>query len=447
MSIALPDAIQELIVQEVLDDRYRESLRHAQVFRALSTAREPWEGRLGEEKIITRNGLLPISTRPRPVGQDPVPQASPPQEQWRVRVDPYNDTKDTHLPTSYVMIQNDFLRDAMAVMIQAGTTINHLTRNKVYAAYSAGNTYATANSTGTSVSVASINGFTEVLGANGRIEPVSGARPLAITLGASTVRYVTAAVPDDAAYPEGPGTLTLSASATVTSADAVRASTRSLIARAGGATTALGIASGNKLTLALIRSKVALLRSRGVPTFPDGTYHMHLNSTSETQLFEDTEFANLMSGATLDDAVIRELMIGRVMGVTFIRNEETPNQYNTSAYDYVPFDTVVPSGANAGVVIHRPILLGNTGIVEMAVPKDAYKQEGRGLPKIGNFIVGNSGPYIDMDGIRVMIGEPKNRLQDTVSQTWAIECGHGIPTDAMVYGDDFYKRAVVFEHA
>lgn len=446
MAIALPTAIQELIQQEVLDRDYRESLRHAQVFRQLSTSRETWEGRIGEEKVITRTGLLPINTRPRAVGVDPTPQASPPQEQWKVRVDPYNDTKDTHLPTSYTMIQSDFLRDAKALMIQAGTTLNHITRNKVYGAYASGNTYATAVSTGTSVTVQSINGFDQVLGTNGRIEPVSPARPLKVTIG-GVIRYVVAALPTDNAFPEGAGVITLTTAITVAIGDAVLADNRARIARAGGAATILGIASGNKLTLALIRAEVAKLRTRGVPTFPDGTYHMHLNSTSETQLFEDTEFVSLMQGATLADSMIRELMIGRVMGVTFIRNEETPSADNTSALDFVPFDVEVPSGANAGVVIHRPILLGATGIVEMKVPTNAFEQEGKGLPKLGNFLVQNDGAFIDMDGIRVLIGPPKNRLQDIVSQTWAIECGYGIPTDAMVFGPALYKRATVFEHA
>jgi hypothetical protein len=147
-------------------------------------------------------------------------------------------------------------------------------------------------------------------------------------------------------------------------------------------------------------------------------------------------FAAMMAG--MDDA------IGRVMGVTFFRNEETPNQYNTDETDdYVPFDVVVPSGANAGVEIHRPILLGNTGIVEMAVDKDAFKREGAGLPEIGNFLVKNGGAYIDMDGIRVMVRSPQNRLQDIVSQTWAIEAGWGIPTDALVFGGDELAAGVV----
>jgi hypothetical protein len=445
MALALPTAIANLIETGTLDREFSDALRPAQVFRQLSATREPWAGRLGEEKIFSRRGLLRINTRPRKPGVDPTPQPDVSVEQWKVTMEPYNDTKDTHLPSSFVMAQNDFLVDARAVMIQAGTTINHVARNKAYKAYTQGNTYADVASAGTALHLKSINGFTEVL-SNGRPVPVSPANPLAITV-AGVTHSVVAATPDSLLYPEGPGVLTLAAAAAAAVGDPVLAFNRSRVVRAGGALTSNGLAPANKITLALIRGAVNRLRKTFVPTFADGTYHFHANSDTETQLFDDPEFQNLMRGAQLDDPVIRELMIARVMGVTFIRNLETPNEFNTSVEDFVPFDTAVALGANAGMSIHRPILLGQTSIMECLVEKAAYKTEGKGLPQLGNFLVENDGAYIDMEGIRVMIAPPKNRLQDTVSQTWAFEGDWGIPTDSMTMTPDMYKRAVVFEHA
>lgn len=447
MAIALATAIQELIQQDLLRREYETALRPAQLFRALSTRRERWDARLGQEEIFTRTGLLPINARARTAGVDPTPQSKPSIEQWRVIARPYNDTLDTHLPSSYVMIQNDFLRDAKALAVQAGQTVNHVLRNKVYAAYSGGNAYVTADvaTSSTTIHVNALQGLDTVL-KNGRPVSVSGSLPLSVTV-AGTANTIVGVMPDDDAYPEGPGNVTLGTAITATAGDAVLAANRSRVQRIGGAATVRGLTPSDKLTLAAIRAGVAQLRGNFVPTFADGTYHMHLNSQSELELFADTEFQNLVRGQ-VNDPIIREALIARAMGVTFIRNEETPGSANTSANDYVPFDVVVPSGTYQNMPIHRPILLGDTAIMEKFLPQDAYLTNAGVQGKLGSFDVLNDGGVATLtDGIRYIVRSPQNRLQDTVAQTWAFEGDWAIPTDSLSGTADLYKRAVVFEHA
>lgn len=453
MAIALSSAIQNLIQTDLLRREMNEALMPVQLFRGLATRRERWEARLGQEEIITRNGLMPVSAKAKAAGVDPTPQSKRPQEQWRVVASPYNDTIDTHMPSSYTMIQNEFLRDAKGLIIQAGQTINHVVRNKVYTAYTGGNTRATAAGAAvTALPVAHLAGFREHMVAGRMTNVGGGAAALNVTV-AGVANTVIAATPDDPDFPDGPGTLTLGAAATWADNDPVLAENRSRVIRAGGASTILGIAASHKLTFALVRQGVARLRSMNVPTFADGTYHMHLNPTSEGQLFEDTEFQSIVQGASMSDPWLKMFAAGVAMGVTFIRNNETPGVLNTSVDDYVPFDTVVPEGANQDVEIHRPILLGDTAIMEKYLPVDAFIAPLVGTPgaTVGSvpigLVDGASGALGVMDGIRYIIRGPQNRLQDTVAQTWAFEGDWGIPTDSMTGTPDMYKRAIVFEHA
>lgn len=447
MSIALPTAVMELIQQDLLRTDMYEALRPAQLFRALAATRETWEIGVGETQIFTRRGLLPIKTKKRTPGVDPTPQATPSVEQWSVTCNPYNDTMDTNLGNSFVEIQNNVLIDARALAVQAGQSINHLTRNRLYNAYLGGNTRITTTATSTTLRVAHLAGFHEVLNANGRPVPVSAANPLNITIG-STARQVIAVAPTDPNEPNGPGTITLSAAHNATAGDAVLANNRSIIQRVGGASTSEGIAAGNKLTLASIRSGVAVLRSLNVPTF-DGHYRMHLDPTSEDQLMADVEFRQYFQGVP-DSMEYREFAIGRAMGVEFYRDNEVPGRYNVSADDYVACDAVVQAGANVGVEIHRPILYGKGCIMEKYVDLSKLLEAGMsGAAKIGDFTMapGNTSAEMDLDGIKYILRAPQDRLQETLAQTWSYKGDFGVPSDSVSGTPAMFKRAMVFEHA
>lgn len=447
MSIALPNAVVELIQQDLLRTDMFEALRPAQLFRALAATRETWEANSGDHQIFTRRGLLPIKTKKRTPGVDPSPQATPSVEQWAVTCNPYNDTIDTNLGNSFVEIQNNVLIDAKALAVQAGQSINHIARNCLFNAYLGGNTRITATATSATQSVAYLAGFNEVLNANGRAVPVSPANPLTVTIGGTT-RYVVGVTPADATEPNGPGTITLSASIAATAGDAVLAGNRSIIQRVGGGSTSEAIATGNKLTLSAIRSCVAVMRSLNVPTF-DGFYRMHLDPTSEDQLMADTEFRQYFQGVP-DSMEYREFAIGRAMGVDFYRDNEVPGQYNTSADDFVACDTVVQAGGNAGVTIHRPIIYGKGCIMEKYVDLSKLLEAGfSGAAKVGDFTMapGNTSAEMDMDGIKYILRAPQDRLQETMAQTWSYKGDFGVPSDSVTGTPAMFKRAMVIEHA
>ena len=448
MSIALPTAVQELIQQNLLRHDLFEALRPAQLFRALASTRESWDAAEGETAIFTRRGLLPIKTRPATPGVDPTPQATPSVEQWGVTVTPYNNTIDTNLANSFVEIQNNVLIDARALAVQAGQSINHLVRNKLYNSYMGGNTRVVTTVNSVSIPVAYLAGFGTVLNAHGRPQPASVATPQPITIN-GVAASVVGVTPNDPTQPLGAGTLTLLVAMAVTAGQAVLANNRAIIQRVGGATTSEGVAIGNTLTLATVRSGVALLRSLNVPGFDGGNYRMQLDPTSESELMSDTEFRQYFQGKP-DTMEYKEFAVGHAMGVDFYRDNECPSALNTSADDFIAGDTAVQGGANQGVVIHRPILYGKGSIMEKAVDLTKLLEAGfNGAAKVGDFTMapGNTSAEMDMDGIKYIIRGPQDRLQETMAQTWSFKGDWGVPTDSVTGTPALYKRAVVFEHA
>ncbi len=448
MTIALPGALQEIIQQNLLTRAIADALFPAQKFRMLIPERKKWPARIGEVKIDTRRGLLAVSTRARTPGVDPTPQASAAKEQWLVQARPYNDTIDTNLPTSHVSIVNLFLEDTIPLVMQAGQTLDHLVRNKLYNAYTQGNTYVTANSSSsTTLRVAYLNGFREKA-VNGRPSAVGVSNALAITVNA-VANTVVGVTPDSALDPDGPGALTLGTAITATAAQAVLSVNRSRLIRSGGATTSLGVASSNLMTLAMLRNGVKYLRQRNVPTMDDGTYHLHMDPDTEAQLFADTEFANLTT-MQVNDPMIRDFAIGRIMGVTLLRNNETPNLLTTNANDMIWADVTTPSGSNAGVNIARPVLVGGGTMVEEALNVGAYLDDANVDP-IGRSSemvpIGNGGYGAVFDGIEYLVRPPLDRLGETVSQTWKFAGDWACPSDSLTYTPELFKRAVVFEHA
>lgn len=451
MAIQFPPAVQELIADQSLVRDIQTALRPKQLFRALAAVREQFEGSIGESKTYTRDGLLPINTTPNVPGTDPTPQANNSVEQWTVAPQQWTGTKDTILPNSYVSIQNLVLSDARKLAIQAGTTIAHLVRNKVYNAYMGGNTKIKTTNGVASVTIAvdSTNGFSQVM-VNGVPTPVSSTNPLAITIN-GVAANVTGVALTGGQPAGGAGTLTVAVALAVTAGQAVLATNRSLIKRVGGGTTSNGLALANKLTFSAIRAGVVALRKKHVPTYDDGTYHMHLGSDSEAQLMEDPSFEKLLTGVS-DSAEWREFAIGRAAGVTFYRNEEVPLADNTNALtDYVAGDMVVGGAGDAvGAPIFRPILMGQTSVREVYIPTNAYLTESGMAPlgTLGEFSYSddNGDAEVWLDGIRFMARPPMDRLKQKMDQTWAFEGDWGIPTDSVSIGNDMYKRAIVFEH-
>lgn len=456
----IPAAIGNLIQENTLERVFHDALYPRLLFRSEAMP-EMWSANIGERKLFTRAGLINVDTSPLVQSQDPSP-ASFGYEQWTAEARQFGNTIDTHMPTSYVSLAPIFMRNTVQLGLNAGETLNQLARNSLYRAYLGGNTNlaATAASGSTTLEVASLNGFTEVVnGEQARPLPVSPANPLSATLSSSgnteTVSIV-GAVPNDPAEPFGRGVLTLAAATTNahTLADprpVLLADNRSRITRVGGGTSVDAITASNVLTLQDIINAVARLRAARVPTCADGTYHVHLSPEAEAQIFQDNQFQRLHQSLP-EQMAYRDLAIARLVGCTFYRNTEVPNRINSGTLAASGEDAQTSSDVGgdivnaAGLGVARTIVIGGGAIYENYLDESKFITEAGTTGKIGNFNVVNNGVQVMTERIRFILRAPLDRLQQVVAQSWSWSGDFPVPSDTLTFDGARFKRAVVIEH-
>ena len=335
--------------------------------------------------------------------------------------------------------------------------MNRLARDPLFRAYSGGQTACTAVAAigAFTMHVASMNGFNDRL-LNGVVTAVSAAAPITISFPgiAEPDRLVVAAVPDAAAAPFGPGTLTISAALTVGCAarQPILASTAPEIYRVGGGTSVDAIGAADVLTLQDIINAVAILNDNNIPTHGDGNFHHHLGPKAVAQVFSDNAWQRLHESLP-DSLAYRKLVIGQQAECLHFRNSESPDFRNTG--------TLISSGAgasevvssigaevtnNAGVHIGRTIITGESSLMECYIPEADYMTEAGATGKVGNFSVMNNGVFVDTARVRFTMRAPLDRLQQVVSNAWSWSGGFAVPSDQSTTGDRF-ARAIVIEHA
>ncbi|MFK4277956.1 hypothetical protein ACI2LD_17805, partial [Enterococcus casseliflavus] len=327
----LPAAIRAAMQNGLLDRVFQEALRPEFIFPAIADP-EPWQGGLGDTKIMTRKGLIAPDTTPI-TGSDPS-TGSYGIEQWTVTMDQYGKSVDTNTLQSRMTLASKYMADVQTLGIHAGQSLNRLARNKLYAGYAGGRTWCTtAGSSDTSMVVSSVDGFTKVL-ANGVPVDVSASTPLTVSIAgvANTVTGVNV----------GTKTLTLGTARVDVVGDSVVAANAPLSIRPGTQATAFNLASGNLATFAMFRAAVTRLRKMSVPTV-NGNYVAHIDADTESQLFADSEFKQLYQGRG-DSDVYRTLSLGTFGGLDWVRNLEAP---------------VLATGTDGlTTTVHRPIVVG-----------------------------------------------------------------------------------------
>jgi hypothetical protein len=449
----IPTDIANMIQDRTLERMFHDPLFQRLLFRSEAMA-ELWQSNIGERMLFTRAGLLPVSVTPLTPGSDPTP-TSYAIEQWEAEARQFGGTLPTHMPTNYVTLAPIFLRNTVALGMQAGDTLNRLVRNRLYRAYLGGSTNLAAAALigATQLDVASINGFTESL-LNGRPTPVSPAAPIAAVVNAEVVSVI-GATPLNPLDPFGRGTLFLAAG--LAAAPAIRspllATNRSRITRVGGGTSVDALVAGNILTMQDIINGVTQLRAAKIPSCQDGTYHVHMSPEAEAQIYADPVFQRLNQSLP-ESATYRDLAIGRLLGCTFYRNTETPNDQNSGALVSTGASNSVVSGEvggdiinNAGVAVRRTIIVGGGAIYEKYLDESKFITEAGIQGKIGTFSVVNNGVQIMTQRIRYILRAPQDLLQQVVSQSWSWSGDFACPTDALTTNPARYKRAVVIEHA
>ena len=251
----------------------------------------------------------------------------------------------------------------------------------------------------------------------------------------------------------GPGTLTLDAVATFSLNDRVLAAAGSPIFRAGGGSTIHALTASDKITLSLIRQAVAELRANNVPTHDDGFYHVHLDPTSESQLYDDSEWRNIHTAA-YDSMAYRDLVIGVKLGCVFYRNNECPRTGTVQAVGAAGFDIddAFPGGpavlTNAtGIPVHRALVTGKESCYEKFSDPDLLVSEAGITGKTGWFDINLNNISVITDRVKFIWRAPLNKTQDESSMTWLLDADWAIRTDSLTGTAARYKRTRTIEHA
>jgi N4-gp56 family major capsid protein len=413
----LPANVQAMMQNGLLDRMFRDALVPDFLFPATASL-EPVSQGIGATLTFTRDGLLTPTTTPT-TGSDPTPQ-SVSIEQWSAIVEQYSGTVDTNRLTARATLADTFVRNVKKLGIQAGQSLNRLSRDRLYGAYGGGNTWVTTaqGSASTTCVIHDTAGFTTVM-SNGTLVPVSAGTPLAVTVNgvANTVTAINT----------GTKTLTLGTAVTQAIGDNVLSAAAPYSLRPNAKASRYNLAGSDVMNAAVVRSAVARLRTENVPTI-NGNYIGHIDPTTEAQLFADTDWKQAYQGRG-DSAVFGDMSLGTFLNVDWVRNNETP--------------TTTDGGSAGNLLVHRPIFMGAEAL--MANPFEGISDL---LAETGVENV----PYISMigpaDGVQVamIIRPPQDRLQQIIAGTWSWVGDFAVPSDITTGDPALYKRAVVIEH-
>lgn len=454
---AVPPTIVELVQQGLLERSFHDGLFPALLYRN-EAQMEEWVANTGTEIFMTRPGLLAPVTTPL-AGGDPIPQTVN-FEQWVMRLLRYGSTIDTDVPTSVLANSNLFLRNVHQLGLQAGQSMNRIPRNYLYKRYLGGQTnlIAAAASTDTTIRVASINGFIEVVikGVNVAPRTVSSSTPQTITIaGVAGTLSVIGFDADDPNDLDGPGTLQLSAAVGGSGAAiraAVLAADRPLVIRVGGGNSVDAIGVGDILTMQDIRMAIGRLRNQNVLPHESGDYNGHINTDANNQVFADPAWQRLFTSMP-DSEQFQNAFIGRMSRTTFYENNENPDSLNSGTNTSTGTNSVYSADIGAetvnkdGVRIGRVILTGRGCLVERRLDERLYTTEAGISGKEGEFTITNNGVEVQTEGVRLLLRAPINRLMDKVAASWSITTGFAVPSDISSGGPQRHKRAIIIEHA
>jgi hypothetical protein len=281
------------------------------------------------------------------------------------------------------------------------------------------------------LAVDDLRGFTTAF-VNGVQGPVGATTSLTVTIGAGvyTVIGTTADGVNSSTTPGGvSGTLTCSSNVSVADGalgSGVQAANASVVVRPGGRGTTAALTGADTLTIGALLDAVSKLRLNAVPEI-DGAYNCYLDPVSARQLFADADFRQLFQGATSTNQVFRQGMVNNFLGLRFVPT--------TEAY-------VQPHPTLAGVVVRRPIIVGQGALIEGDFAGMA-EQDVAPADSIVSLV----------DGIAMVTREPIDRLQQIIAQSWYWIGGFCAPSDTLTNPtvvptatNAAFKRAVMVEH-
>jgi len=455
--VGLNPYLADLIMTGSIERMIHEALVSETLFRT-DVKPEEFGGKIGETKLVTRNGLLPININPLAPGVDPTPKTYA-KEAFRTTLRRWGDTVDMYLPHDYIGVQKESAEKSQAIGLNAAQTIDRITRQALYRTYLAGNTITTAAAVATAlrVHVASLNGFMEMNSAtNGQPVAVSASSPLAVSFGgAEPNNTVVGFDPDDALLPFGPGWITLGAALTVGVAarEAVLAANRSNVIFAGGGNTVDNLGAGDTLSLTDIINAVSSLRAAPkVPTFSDGMFHAHLSPYSEGQLLLDPLVRGMIGTDRIPDAY-RRYALGELAGALFLRNPEVPDSLNSGTLVSTSTGSAQCSPEIGGEVVnHTGVRVGLTFIYGNGHAYEEYIPPGATPPEVDidkrqtAIPASSSGVSLNTDRIEFILRPPFDRMGEITAFSWKIICDILCASD-ITTSTRRYRRGVIIAHA
>lgn len=451
MGISTVPAKLQLFIQDEKERTIRDSLHPELGFRGVA-AKEQVSVGAGETITKFKDGLLAPNDTPVTASSlysnldNGMTAGARSGEQFSLTPMPYNGTLDLRKTDNVIKLIGDYELNIKALSRQAHLSLDLVAMRKLYAPYMSGQTFTTATeSSSTAVEVDDVTGF-ETIMKDGVPTSVSATNKLAVTVDgvANFVTGVSVDVTNTArnkAFGARSGVLTLENAVTLgATGKIVLATDRPKVVRpfASGAERAsdLAIASGDLLTLRMIRRGVRELRDNGVPTI-GGKYNMYLDNTSMEILFLDTEFQNLVEAGGVKQREIADFRIFEMLDVRLITNNVLSAQ------------AAGGSGATSTVLLHRPIIVGADALIEA---------EMMSIEAMSQFAGGDSSLKLHdtktVDGISFIDRAPIDRLALSLAQSWFAITDFCAPTDSLVNSTVFptatnarFKRAVMLVHA
>jgi len=441
----LPVDLQEIVQNGLLDRVFEDALVPVFLYDNLAEIK-PWGAHLGAQAIMTKSGLMPVSTTPI-TGADAT-AATYGFEQYSLKMDQYASSIDTNMAMSALALASKFAQDNKTLAINAAQSLNIVAQNALYNAYGVGTTYLTAaiSTSSTSAVVADATGFAYATGSTGTVNqntvsgalgqstpvlvPVSASNPISVTVNgvANTVTGVSFV-----SGTSGPGTLTLgtAVSSIANGSAVINTSNAPVQYRPNAKASAAQLVSSDVATLSLFQNAVTRLRAQNVPTV-DGAYVAHVHPASVNELFQDQNFLLAYRGRAEspayqnfrpgDSVGTQSEFMGRFSGIDWFMNTVTPSFTNPS-----------------GVTVYRPIVSGHGSLIKG--PFEA----------MGDLInMQNAGANVQVDmigGVARIWRAPLDRLGQVLTSTWSWIGGYTVGTDLLTGDSAAYKRSVVLEHA
>lgn len=460
----LAPIIQDGLVQQTIKTSLQGNLLYGVEFTEMS----PWLVNLGQTTTIPRRAPIAEVDEPSNPKQDPdyAPQK---YEETEASVSPYKNGIKIDMLENSAIIEGYFVSQMNELGKNAANSINSIRRKALYSGYLGGHAVALADVVaGTSLRVSQVCGFRKQIDSDGKWLNVSADNPKPILIGASTYALVTGVAADSAIFPDGRGTLTLSAVASWSVNDAVVAMDAPYRVYQGGGTTVDAISSTDILTFESIRDVLAQHSENGVPPHADGTYWVHMAPRTKNQLWSDPEFQNAIRGG-VETTAFQNYTLYKAMGCTFIENNKAPSRSNTGALQDSRLSTTngkLAKGIYSEVTNRNNQNIGYTLITGGGLGKTWYMPQGKLKSAAGLNAQEFYGMTVSADNmqivvenmIRFLVAAPRDDMRQMVPANWQFIGSFMLWND--LFGgkyspnDDpaetrnpYYKRAGVVVHA